>query len=172
MTLINFLNSSFSNTFGAGFGGETVTPLASSAQPEGVDEAETSGEAFSFISLQSPLFNSTINGTNGDDVLTGTNDDDVITTFAGNDTVNALGGDDLIIGDANGSGFIDGGDGFDTVRINSDNFLSARFDTINDVLLEIGGYSLLSVERVEIIDQNGDFRSYFETGTSLSLIHI
>ena len=52
-------------------------------------------------------------GTIGDDILNGTNGDDVITTLTGNDTVNAGAGDDLITIDADGTGFIDGGDGFD-----------------------------------------------------------
>ena len=51
----------------------------------------------------------TIEGTNGDDVLTGTSGDDVIAGLSGNDTINGMGGNDTICG-GDGNDTIDAGD--------------------------------------------------------------
>ena len=78
------------------------------------------------------------------------------------------GGDDLIIVDENGMGAIDGGDGFDTLRINADSGIgfstsSGGQQSINS----FGGYNnLASIERAETIDQNGNLRSLAQLGTT------
>ena len=106
-------------------------------------------------------------GTIGDDVLTGTSDDDTITTFEGNDTVDAGAGDDVIIGDENGTGFINGGDGFDTVQIISDNSVRSISTRTGQPSLDLfGGYSLTSVERLEHINSNGEIRSFYQLGST------
>ena len=105
-------------------------------------------------------------GTDGNDILNGTNGDDGITTFEGNDIVDAGAGDDLIIGDENGTGVINGGDGFDVLRINAENFIGSSFNPANDTLRTLGDYSLTSIEQTEVINQNGELESIAQTGTS------
>ena len=105
-------------------------------------------------------------GTPGDDVLTGTPLDDTITTYEGDDTVDAGDGDDTIIGNENGTGSIDGGAGYDTLRINAENFLGTSYNTSTDLLTIFGGYSVTSIERAEVINSNGDYVQLFQTGTS------
>ena len=110
--------------------------------------------------------NDVLDGTPGDDIINGFAGDDIITTLAGNDTVNAGAGDDLIIGDENGTGVIDGGDGFDTLRINAEGFLGSQFDPFAETLLTFGGYSVTSIEQAEIINQNDEIEFIFQFGTS------
>ena len=108
-------------------------------------------------------------GTTGDDVLNGTAFDDIITTYAGNDTVAAGDGDDLIVIDEASTGTIDGGAGFDTVRVTTSLFVSfsnGGFPEINtagriaDVFINPNAYvDFTSIERLEVVDPNsGDFR--------------
>ena len=106
-------------------------------------------------------------GTIGDDILNGTNGDDTITTLAGNDTVDAGAGDDIVIADENGTGNIDGGDGFDTVQIISDNSVRSISTRTGQPSLDLfGGYSLTSVERLELINSNGEIDSFFQLGST------
>ena len=107
-------------------------------------------------------------GTTGDDVLTGTSDADTITTFEGNDTVDAGAGDDLIIVSSTSTGDIDGGSGFDTVRITTNSSVSISntgFPTINEMGILFSAFTIgqngveldlnfTSIERVEVINPN------------------
>ena len=84
----------------------------------------------------------TIEGTNGDDVLTGTSGDDVIAGLSGNDIINGMGGNDTICGGSgddtitagDGNNYIEGNEGSDIITSGSGNdeiYGGNADDTIN-----------------------------------------
>jgi Ca2+-binding RTX toxin-like protein len=100
-----------------------------------------------------------INGTSGDDIRIGTNDDDIINGFGGNDTLEGRGGIDSMFGgdgndviqytagffeDAPAGEIIDGGAGFDAIRVVSGNVPSgaSRTFTLRDA-------TVVSIEEIE-----------------------
>ena len=115
------------------------------------------------LSAEGPL-SADITGGTGDDTLDGTSGNDTITTGTGNDTVSAGDGDDLIIIDENGSGSIDGGAGFDTVRIVSDNGIGTGLDEVAGtpslkIFTAAGQYDTANIERFEVVNTAGDLTS-------------
>lgn len=128
---------------------------------------------FSFsISMAPPP----IDGTSGDDVLVGTPGDDIIngfegndtiTTFEGTDTVDAGTGDDIVIVSLGVQGTIDGGEGYDTLRLSTatpppqGGVIGSPDDLAG---FQNAGILLPNFERVELINSATD--EYF----SLSLL--
>ena len=128
-----------------------------------------------------------LNGTPGDDVLLGTAEAETINGFGGNDTINGLGGadvldggdgDDIFIITVAGEGSILGGDGHDTVIINSNDgtfFISdgGNPSQVNHTLGQAffsfsssQSYTLQNVERVEVLNLLGDLTILGIEGTS------
>ena len=114
-----------------------------------------------------------VTGTTGDDTLVGTAGDDVITTGTGNDTVSAGDGDDLIHISDTGSGTIDGGAGFDTIRLTTDDNFSfswTSFASVPTIRLSDASfntaYTMVNVERYEVFSTAGVQRTLVLLGTT------
>lgn len=118
-----------------------------------------------------------LDGTPGDDIINGFGGNDTITTLTGNDTVNAGDGDDVIILSTTSTGSVNGGTGFDTVRIVADSFFALPSYTNNDMMFlstNGGTLTLLSIERYEVVGEtSGDIeRLLLVTGTGDDVVDL